>query len=148
MMKALRIATVVAVLSMAVVACGDDGGGIEIDGQWARTSPKTATNGAAYMKITAPDADALIGASVDSSVAGRAEVHEMTMASDGAMMMQQTEAVPLPAGETVSLEPGGYHVMFIDLANPFEKGQKFEVTLQFENGEDMTIEVEVTEEAP
>ena len=147
-MKALRIATVVAVLSMAVVACGDDGGGITIDGQWARTSPKTAANGAAYMNITAPDADALIGASVDSSVAGRAEVHEMMMDSDGAMMMQQAESVALPGGETVSLEPGGYHVMFIDLAQPFEKGQKFDVTLKFETGEDMTIEVEVTEEAP
>jgi copper(I)-binding protein len=148
MMRALRVATVVAVLSMAVVACGDDGGGITVEGQWARTSPKTATNGAAYMKITAPDADALIGASVDSSVASRAEVHEMIMGSDGAMMMQQTESVSLPAGEAVSLEPGGYHIMFIDLAQPFEKGQKFDVTLQFESGEDMTVEVEVTEEAP
>ena len=147
-MRGLRIAALVAALIMVVAACGDDDSGVTVEGVWARTSPKVATNGAAYMKITAPTDDALVGATVDSSIADHAEVHEMIMMDDGMMAMQEAEKVELPEGETVSLQPGGYHVMFIELAAPFEMGQKFDLTLHFEDAADVTVEVEVTEEDP
>jgi len=147
-MRGIKIMALVAMLVMAVAACGDDDGGIEVDGVWARTSPKVATNGAAYMQITASDDDALVGASVSSDIAAMTQVHEVVMDADGAMMMQQTEKVDLPAGEMVSLQPGGFHVMFMELVAPFEVGQKFDVTLIFESGTEKVIEVEVTEEDP
>jgi copper(I)-binding protein len=62
--------------------------------------------------------------------------------------MQQVASIPLPAGETVSLAPGGFHIMMMNLAAPFESGQKFDVTLQFEVMGDVVVEVEVMEEAP
>jgi len=146
--RGLRIAAVFAALMLVASACGDDDGGITIEGEWARTSPAAVTNGAAYMQLTAAEDDALIGASVDSSIAGMAQIHEVVMDADGAMQMQQVASIPLPAGETVSLAPGGFHVMFMNLAVPFESGQKFDVTLQLEELGEVVVEVEVMEEAP
>lgn len=143
-----RTVALAAMLVVGVTACGDDDGGITVEGVWARTSPKVATNGAAYMKITTPVDDALVGATVSSDIADHAEVHEMIMGSDGEMAMQQTQRIAINAGETLSLQPGGYHVMFIDLAAPFELGQTFDLTLEFESGDTVTVEVEVTEEDP
>ncbi len=147
-MRGLRVAAVFAALMLVASACGDDDGGITIEGEWARTSPAAVTNGAAYMQLTAAEDDALIGVSVDSSIAGMAQIHEVVMDADGAMKMQQVASLPLPAGETVSLEPGGFHVMIMNLAAPFESGQKFDVTLQFEVMGEVVVEVEVMEEAP
>jgi len=147
-MKALRMAAVVAALMLVAAACGGDADGVTADGQWARTSPKTAANGAAYMVLTSPADDALVGATVDSSIASRAETHETIMDADGAMMMHQTQSIPIPAGEGLTLQPGGYHIMFIDLAEPFELGRKFDVTLHFATADDLVVKVEVMEEAP
>ena len=147
-MRALRLAAGAAALMLVAAACGDESGGVTADGQWARTSPKTATNGAAYMVLTAPTDDALVGATVDSSIASRAETHEVVMDADGAMMMQQTQSIPIPENEGLTLQPGGYHIMFIYLAQPFELGQEFEVTLHFASAEDLVVEVEVMEESP
>ena len=146
-MRGLRIWAVVALLAVGAAACGDDAG-ISIDAQWARTSPNAVTNGAAYLQVTAAEDDALIGASVDSSVAAMAQVHEVVMDADGAMQMQHTPSIPLPGGEAVSLAPGGYHIMLVNLATPLQLGEKFDVTLEFENFGSVVVEVEVMEEAP
>ena len=61
------------------------------------------------------------------------------------MSMQEVTAVDVPAGGTVMLEPGGYHVMLMQLAEPLVTGATFEVTLSFENAGDMTVSVEVRE---
>ena len=64
---------------------------------------------------------------------------------DGAMTMQEVESIPLPAGETVKLEPGGYHIMLLDLAEPLEEGMEFELTLTFEQAGELTVTVTVGE---
>ena len=76
--------------------------------------------------------------------------HEMDMGDgDMAMVMQEmADGLPLPADETVSLEPGGYHVMLLDLVEPLETGDEFELTLDFENADDVTLTVTVAETAP
>ena len=162
-MNPTRLA-VLAIAPFALAACGGDDP-ITIEGQWARTSPAMASMGAAYMSISASEGDQLVGVSVPVSVAARAEIHEMVpadmdhsmddsmdddeMAMDmGAMVMQQIMALDLPAGQIVSLEPGGYHVMLIDLAEPLVEGESFEVTLDFAEAEDLTVEVVVRTEAP
>lgn len=161
-MNPTRLA-VLAIAPFALAACGGDDP-ITIEGQWARTSPAMASMGAAYMSISASEGDQLVGVSVPASVAARAEIHEMvpadmdhsmddsiddeTAMDMGAMVMQQIMALDLPAGQTVSLEPGGYHVMLIDLAEPLVEGESFEVTLDFAEAEDLTVEVVVRTEAP
>ena len=153
-----------AIAPLALAACGGDDP-ITIEGQWARTSPAMASMGAAYMDITSSEGDQLVGVSVPASIAARAEIHEMVPAEVpmddsmdesmddgemdmGAMVMQQIMALDLPAGETVSLEPGGYHVMLIDLAEPLAEGDTFNVTLDFAESDDLTVEVVVRTEAP
>jgi len=118
---------------------------IEVSDAWARKSPMKTTAGAAYMKITSPIDDALVGASVDASIAGMVEIHETVMAEDDSMKMQHVDKIDLPAGEAVELKPGGYHVMLMELADPLEVGTTFDVTLSFENAEDLVIPVEVRE---
>ena len=151
MRKAGLLSTLIA-LAMVASGCGGDGG-VEVDGVWARTSPRTADAGAIYLQITSPDTDRLIGASVDPSVAGTVQIHETVMAEGegegmGAMTMQEVGIIDLPAGETISLEPGGYHIMLMGLPALFEMGQTFEVTLTFETAGSKTYEVEVRDDAP
>ena len=173
-MNPTRLA-VLAIAPFALAACGGDDP-ITIEGQWARTSPAMASMGAAYMSISASEGDQLVGVSVPASVAARAEIHEMVPADTamndsmdmsatdddmdhsmdddemamgmGAMVMQQIMALDLPAGETVNLEPGGYHVMLIDLAEPLVEGDTFNLTLDFAEADDLTVEVVVRTEAP
>lgn len=141
-----RVIGLVAVLVMVATACGDDdSSGIQIGDPWARTSAAVQNAGAAYMTITAANADELTGVSVDSSVAGMAELHESTMGTDGMMMMQAVPSIDLPANASISLEPGGYHVMLMNLAEPLVTGAEFDLTLHFAVAGDITVAVVVRE---
>lgn len=151
-------------------------GAVEVTGAWARTSPAVATAGAAYMDITnGTDADdVLVGASVDPSVAAKVELHETTTTTDedgamgegtagdvgegegmtntsmaGSPMMEMVpvDEIPVPAGETVVLEPGGLHLMLLDLAEPLEVGTTIEITLTFEEAGDVVATAEVRDTA-
>jgi len=153
-MRKAGVLSILIGLAMVASACGGDGD-VEVEGIWARTSPPAADAGAIYLQITSPDADRLIGAAVDPSVAGVAQIHETVMVEGGGegegmgtMMMQEVGIIDLPAGETISLEPGGHHIMMMRLPAPFESGQTFEVTLTFETAGSKTYEVEVRDDAP
>ena len=65
----------------------------------------------------------------------------MDMEMDSMKCMKQVSSIDLPAGETVNLEPGGFHVMLLDLKKPIEEGETFEVTLSFAKGDDAVAEV-------
>ena len=145
-------------LSLGASACSSDTESVDttlpaettfaIDGAWARTSPMESTVGAAYMDITASADDALVGASVDMSVAKMTQVHETTTAADGSMGMQEIASIPMVAGTPLVLEPGGFHIMIMDLVQPLEVGTSITVTLTFESGATTTVEVPVLNEAP
>ena len=161
--------TLAGLAAMALVAagCGDTvdataaGDGIEITGVWARTSPAQASNGATYLQITSESADRLVSASVSSDVAAVVEIHETVAMGDGAMdddeamedehamtMREVAGGLVLPAGETITLEPGGLHLMMLDLVSPLVPDTSFELELTFEVGEPRTVTVEVLEDAP
>jgi periplasmic copper chaperone A len=95
---------------------------------WVRgTVPGQRATGA-FMKLTSPTDTALVGAS--SPVAKVVEVHEMKM--DGGMMkMRAVPELRLPAGTAVTLSPGGYHVMLMDLTQTLKEGDSVKVTLTF-----------------
>jgi copper(I)-binding protein len=157
-----RLILLLMALALVAAGCGGDGG-VAVDKPWARNSPMMASAGAIYMDLEAAEDDRLIGASVDSSIAGKVEIHETAMMGDstgeegsmddedqvsGAMTMREVGEIALPAGTTVNLEPGGFHIMLLDITAPLELGETFDVTLTFENAEEKTVEVEVREEAP
>ena len=119
---------------------------ISVTDAWARaTMPGQKVSGA-YMQITS-DADArLVGAS--SPAVPRVEVHEMKMDGD-VMRMREVKAVDLPKGKTVALEPGGFHIMLMNLAKPIAAGETIPLTLVIESGgKRQTVEVKAEARAP
>jgi copper(I)-binding protein len=153
-------------LVLGAAACGDSDDeeattttaaasaeGIAVSDAWCRTSPAMTTAGACYLQIEngSGEADALVAASAPSPVAARTELHETamaegpgtTMGGTGMMTMTPVDRIELPAGQTVSLEPGGYHVMLLELAAPLEAGSAVALTLSFERAPEQTVDAEV-----
>jgi len=134
-------------MAMTMAACGGDDATPKAEDAWARTSAMMQDAGAVYVTITGGDtADRLVKAQAPTEVAAMTEIHETTMNDEGTMMMGQVPAIEVPAGGTVLLEPGGYHIMLMKLAAPLESGQKFDVVLTFETAGDVTVPVEVREQ--
>ena len=109
---------------------------------WARGTLAAQRATGAFMNLTSPTDTALVSAS--SPVAGLVEVHEMAM-DGGVMRMRAIQQLALPAGKTVSLKPGGYHVMLMDLKGPLKEGEAVPITLTFagKDGRKTTQEVKV-----
>lgn len=112
---------------------------ISVSDAWARaTMPGQPVSGA-YMHIQS-DADARL-LSASSPVVPRVEVHEMSM-DGGVMRMHEVKAIELPKGKTVSLEPGGFHIMLMNLKKPIKAGDVIPLTLVVESdGKQQTVEV-------
>ena len=145
MKNPIRLAAALLVFGLVAAACGGDDGGVTVSDAWSRNSAGMQSAGAAYMQIKAGDeADRLMGASVPSSIAAMTQIHQTAM-NDGVMSMSEVGEIAIAAGETVALEPGGYHIMMMNLAAPLEVGQKFTVTLTFEKAGTVDVEVEVRE---
>lgn len=120
---------------------------LHIDHPWSRALPPVAKTGAAYLTIEnhGERADRLLG--VSTPVAGHAEMHEH-IHKDGLMKMQQVETMALPAGDKVSFKPGSYHIMLFNLKQPLVAGERFPLTLQFEQAGELEVEVAVEQDAP
>ena len=89
---------------------------LALSGAFARATLPNQPIGGGFVTITngGVEDDRLIA--VSTTIAGRAEIHEMAMQGDTMKMREISQGLPIPAGETVSLEPGGYHLMFMGLA--------------------------------
>lgn len=137
-------------LVLVLIAGCAQAGDVQVDDVWARTSASMQDAGAVYMTISGGDeADSLIGVRVGSDVAARAEMHEsMMMEGDdegGMMQMHAVESILVEANAETKLEPGGYHVMLQQLAEPLVDGAEFTLTLTFQNAGDIDVTVEVRE---
>jgi periplasmic copper chaperone A len=102
-------------------------------------------NGAAFLSIAnqGKAADQLIGFSVAPQVAQRGELHTMKH-ENGMMMMREVSGFGLPAGQTMTLKPGGDHLMLIGIQKPLEAGQKIPATLVFEKAGKVNVIFTVT----
>ena len=124
------VAAQVPLTTAATIAQNTTSIAVAIDGAWARASVAGQKATGAFMRITARQSLRLVG--TDSPAAGVTELHEMKMEGD-VMKMRAVPALALPAGQTVELKPGGYHVMLMDLKAPLPKGSTVPVTLFFQN---------------
>ena len=125
----------------AVVAAMAQTGDVQVTNAWARATPGGAQTAAAYVTILSPTADRLTAAATPA--VQKAELHSMTM--DGNVMkMRQVDGIDLPAGQAVTLKPGGYHIMLTGLAQPLTEGQTFPLTLTFDKAgaRDVTVTVQ------
>lgn len=111
---------------------------------WIRGTVQGQNATGAFMEITGKSAVRLVG--VSSPIAKTAEVHHMTM-ENGVMKMFPVAGVDVPAGKTLKLAPGGYHVMLMNLQKPLNAGDKVPLQLVFEAAgkkrETMDLSVEV-----
>ena len=144
----MRIAAVVLTLLLAGCAAPASSvtTGPTIADAWIRPPMGPGQPAAGYMTITAPSggADALIGAS--SPVAAAVEVHETSTDASGMMGMHPVDRVELPPGSPVALEPGGYHLMLMNLNGDLKAGDTVDLVLEFENAGEVTIRAAIREE--
>lgn len=107
-------------------------GDLEISGAFTRATLPNQPVGGGYVTITntGDTEERLIGGT--AGFAGEVQVHEMAMVDDVMNMRQLGEGLAIPAGETVTLEPGGYHLMFMGMQEALVEGQTATVTLEFE----------------
>ena len=138
-----RISPSIGLLALLTV-CGAQAQSIEVKDAWVRgTVPAQRATGA-FMEITGKSSVRLIG--VSSPVAGTVEIHNMTM-QNGVMKMSQVEGIDVPAGKTIMLAPGGYHVMMMGLKQQMKPGERVPLDLLIESAdkkrETVSLQVEV-----
>ncbi len=116
---------------------------IAVTDPWSRETAEGQNAGGAFMTIanTGTAADRLIGGS--TPVAGRVEIHTMTMENDVMRMRQLEDRLEVPAGGDVTLKPGSFHVMLMDLKQPLKAGDKIPLTLTFEGAGTVETTLEV-----
>ncbi len=127
----------------ATAADGYDVGSIHISQPWSRATPKGAAAGAGYMTVTnngtAPDKVSCVA----DDASAQCQIHTMTM-EGGVMKMRPVEGgLEIKPGETVSLKPGGNHMMFLSLKHPLEQGGTVKATLKFEHAGSIDVEYPV-----
>lgn len=132
-----------------VAASGESGdaavevtlGDLVISSAFARATLPNAPVGGGYVTITNNGStdDRLVGA--ESPVAGDVQIHEMIMDGDMMKMRELADGLPVPAGGTVTLKPGGLHLMFMQLREPLVEGGSVSVTLTFEKAGTVTVEL-------
>jgi copper(I)-binding protein len=134
-------------LMLVVVACGSGSSSVApsapaIDGAWVRPPMGADLPAAGYMTITGGTTDdALVAAG--SPVAGEVQIHETMAGGSGMTGMRPVEQIPVSAGATVKLEPGGYHLMLMDLTEVPAVGSTVQITLTFETAGDIVVQAEV-----
>lgn len=115
---------------------------VSITDAWVRGTVPGQMGTGAFMQLNSATDLTLIG--VTSPAAKVAQIHEMALDA-GVMKMRAIGKLPLPAGRTVELKPGGYHLMLMDLAHPLKAGDSVPVTLTFadKDGRKTTQEISV-----
>jgi periplasmic copper chaperone A len=130
----------IAICAVAAVAFAQASPLPKVEGAWVRSSVAGQQGTGAFMRLTATEATQLVG--VSTPVAGVAEVHEMKMEGD-VMKMRAMDKLDLPAGRTIELKPGGYHLMLLDLKQPLKQGSTVPMTLLFRDAKGVESKLEL-----
>lgn len=139
LLVAFALASCAAPAFAADVKAGD----LVISQAWSRATPGGAKVAGGYLTIENKGAvaDRLVGVSAD--IAGKSEIHEMSM-DNGVMKMRPLDnGLTIDSGKTVKLVPGGNHLMLQELKGPFKQGDKVPVTLQFEKAGKVAVSLDV-----
>lgn len=147
----MRLRTILfAVFSTAAIACSSSLfaheyklGSLVIDHPWSRATPPGAAVGSGYLTIqnTGKEDDTLVAASLDA--AREATVHESIESGGVVSMPHLKNGLPIPAGATVELRPGGPHLMFMPLTRPLKEGESIPATLTFAKAGTVAVEFAV-----
>jgi copper(I)-binding protein len=123
----------------AVTKAGD----ITVSDGWLRAMLPGQPAGGGYVTITngGSAADRLV--SVSTTIAGKSELHMMEMKGDVMIMRPVEGGIEIPAGGAVELKPGGLHLMFMHVTEPFKEGATVQVTLEFEKAGKVEVSMPV-----
>ncbi len=148
MMKMKPWLLALALLAVGFAGCGQAGqpahfDGVTVTAPWAREIPPNAPVAGGFLSIHNGGAtdDRLLA--VRSEAAERVEIHEVRHEDGMARMRELADGLALPAGATVELKPGGYHLMFIAPGEDFTAGRRIPATLVFAVAGEMAVEFEV-----
>lgn len=122
----MRAALTAAILLAALPSFG----AVTAKDAWVRATVPTQQSTGAFLTLQASEDSRLVG--VQTSIAKSAELHESSHAGS-VMHMHAVDAIALPAGKTVQLKPGGYHLMLFGLAKPLKVGERVPLVLTIEH---------------
>jgi copper(I)-binding protein len=132
----------VASLALATLSYGSWAQAVQVQDPWARATVQAQKSAGVFMRLAAPTGARLVGAS--SPVAAFGEVHEMRMEGDVMKMHALKGGLELPAGKTVELKPGSYHIMLMDLKTSLTKDTTIPLTLVFVDAKGVESKTELT----
>jgi len=118
-------------------------GDIVISSPWSRATPAGASVAAGYLSITNKGTSPERLVAFKTDLAGQPEVHEMSNEGGVMKMRPLAKGLVIPAGATVKLEPGSYHLMLMQLKKPLAAGQRYKAVLVFEKAGQVEVEFEV-----
>ncbi len=107
---------------------------------WVRAPAPGRAVAAAYVSLTADEADQLVA--IDAPGVGMAMLHESKM-THGVASMNDVDTLVLPAGHTVALSPGGMHIMLMDIAKPLVIGATLPITLHFAHAKALVVQAKI-----
>ena len=133
------VAGLIVCLGMGVtVVSACDTHSLNVSEATIKLPPVNAHNAAAYMQITNPTDAPMTIVAIKTDIAEKNELHESRVI-DGVASMQEIHKLVIESKSTVSLAPGGLHIMLIGLKDPIKAGQSIPVTLEFESGKNVVI---------
>ena len=140
LLLALVVAASIAACSSGTATGTATGSGtLAVTDAWVRPSTGLDVPSAAYLTITNGTAqdDALL--SVSTPAARNPEMHQTSAQDSGMMAMHQVDRIEVPGGQTVKLEPGGFHIMLVGLTAELAIGSTIDLTLTFEKAGDVHV---------
>jgi len=140
--SSLLIGSLCIICSLCLAADGVDDK-LLIHQPYSLATPPSASVAVGYMQLTnnGTEPELLLGAS--SELAKDVQLHETIISGDVAKMRKLEDGLLIGPGESVALEPGSYHLMFMQPVKPLKEGDMFSVTLLFGDSKEMTFMMEV-----
>ncbi|WP_414829586.1 copper chaperone PCu(A)C [Alteromonas sp. H39] len=134
-----------AVLGFSVSSLAYAQADLVISDPFARATFPMAQSGAVYLTIenNGETTRTLSAVSVVDEIADEAQIHTTEMRGEMMQMRQVTEGVPIAAGQSVSFEPGSYHIMLMGLRHGLSEGDSVALTLKMANGETIAVNAAV-----
>ncbi|MEX2165783.1 MAG: copper chaperone PCu(A)C [Methyloceanibacter sp.] len=123
--------------------------GIRVSDAWARPTAGQSTTSAAYMTIANQGEGSDVLTAARTPKAKAIELHQTTMTAEGVMQMRQIkDGLPIEAGKTIELKPGGIHFMLLGLDGGLNAGEALPLTLEFAKAGAVEVAVPVSADAP
>ncbi len=130
--------SVLAVILLAACSPKPQKTGVEVSNAWIKAAPVAMKTSAGFMVLQNHNARPEKILSAEFSASNVVELHEMLYEND-MMKMRKMDAMVIPAKGSLVLEPGGLHVMFIDLKQDLKEGETYDITLNLESGQKLVV---------